>query len=418
MAVQNEVGAEEDDFFEKHLRRMLDAPSFTEKETTSRGTPWNFNNSAPAPPPSCSEASTRSSDGRGPGDGLGWSSGYFSSGRDQWNSPASSRPGAPPTSHARSLPAEQAMQRTRARDSYAVRDPDVRPPSPPRPTHGHSESESNRQQILNHSKEAVCQPSAKPFWAQPAQRMSLRPHGQAAVIPHGQQQQRGYQAQADRMNSEDAENLLAASFCGYSTAPQVQPSSSSRPGAKAKSKKAPKQVSRCLQCNQVAGDSSFDHTCPVCGAVVCAVCVDDFRLIISSYRCPGCGDEQANQEVLQNSAWLRNAFRSARIMYANIAKSWTNLLSSGEEETDSGGSRSDTTPASRQCGKGPAKPAGEGIYAGPPATRQGAASAQPKALPKRHGATPQHRTRMPVGWEEAVPQQKGEDVWHTMLQDL
>ena len=34
---------------------------------------------------------------------------------------------------------------------------------------------------------------------------------------------------------------------------------------------------------------------------------DDFKLIISSYRCPQCGEEKANQSLLTKSAWRRDA---------------------------------------------------------------------------------------------------------------
>merc|ERR1719188_2188524 len=66
---------------------------------------------------------------------------------------------------------------------------------------------------------------------------------------------------------------------------------------------------RCCRCKQIT-TSYFDHHCPKCDAIVCISCLDDFRLILSNFRCPHCGDEASNQQALQREIWFINAYRS------------------------------------------------------------------------------------------------------------
>eukprot|EP00928_Gymnodinium_smaydae_P036247 TRINITY_DN25352_c0_g1_i1.p1 TRINITY_DN25352_c0_g1~~TRINITY_DN25352_c0_g1_i1.p1 ORF type:complete len:382 (-),score=66.34 TRINITY_DN25352_c0_g1_i1:137-1282(-) len=85
---------------------------------------------------------------------------------------------------------------------------------------------------------------------------------------------------------------------------------------------------RCCRCNQVS-NSYFDHSCPGCRAIMCMECLDDFRLILRSYRCPKCGDEEANQASLEHHVLVINAYRNTRRAVGAISESIVNLFNFG-----------------------------------------------------------------------------------------
>eukprot|EP00929_Paragymnodinium_shiwhaense_P029587 TRINITY_DN16915_c0_g2_i1.p1 TRINITY_DN16915_c0_g2~~TRINITY_DN16915_c0_g2_i1.p1 ORF type:complete len:475 (-),score=71.85 TRINITY_DN16915_c0_g2_i1:316-1740(-) len=111
---------------------------------------------------------------------------------------------------------------------------------------------------------------------------------------------------------------------------------------------APQQDVRCCRCHQVAG-SYFDHKCPRCNVIVCESCLDDFRMILHSYRCPKCGEEKANQEALQQQVWLLNAYRTTRRTLSSIGESIANFFSSGSGE-DGDASQQSSSRRKRRTG--------------------------------------------------------------------
>lgn len=169
---------------------------------------------------------------------------------------------------------------------------------------------------------------------------------------------------------------------------------------------------RCIQCGKQVEDlSSLDHTCPKCSAVVCHNCVDDFRLILESYRCPRCGDQTENQALLRQNAWYRGMYRSARAAYVSMNRSWATLFSS--EEVDDPEASSNGRVGC--CGKGwhvtsseiasapDSKATPQQSQASRPDQLQAAAPRPAAKPPASNPATaqPDHRTRLPAGWEEA-----------------
>lgn len=82
---------------------------------------------------------------------------------------------------------------------------------------------------------------------------------------------------------------------------------------------------RCCRCGQ-ATTSYFDHTCPQCAAIMCTGCLDDFRLILHSFRCPACGDERASQASLQQEIMLLNAYRGTSRVFSGIGESIAGLF--------------------------------------------------------------------------------------------
>lgn len=83
----------------------------------------------------------------------------------------------------------------------------------------------------------------------------------------------------------------------------------------------------CVRCGKKQA-SYFDHCCPKCKATVCISCLDDFRLIINSYRCPQCGDQEENQAVLSSELWMIDAYRGAQHAWTALRLNVASLLSS------------------------------------------------------------------------------------------
>lgn len=178
---------------------------------------------------------------------------------------------------------------------------------------------------------------------------------------------------------------------------------------------------RCIQCgSQAVERSSFDHNCPKCGVLVCYNCVDDFRLIIASYQCPQCGDEEANQALLTNTAWLRNVFRKAKTAYFSFGESWKALFTADAEDRTS--KLEGITPLHRCCATSTALSTDSAqvnvdamcpslTYSrappGPAPSRRPQTQAFPPfevGAPVTGAAStpPDHRTRLPAGWTEAM----------------
>jgi len=374
----------------------MDVPSFT--EVPPNGFCQNAWSSGAAARMPASQASTRSSDGRG---GAGEvsaasSSGYFSSG------PASKAGSRSAEAHHRSVrppPAPPALEWESP--AGPSRETGCQTP-PPRPSRQVPEGE--------------WETPPRPVRQQaPPQR---RPPAASASAPALHQQQ---PAQAMRMHSEDCQS---GTFCGLLTAPTppkpsqrrqdlATPSPNTRPMNRG-SFRAPGTAGarQCVQCGaQAVEASSFDHTCPRCNVVVCYQCVDDFRLIISSYRCPHCGDEKENQALLTNSAWQRNMLRSAKTVYKSIGDSWNALFTF---EEPSGNSASGQAGGAIICGQ---QIGGVACFN---AFDSNASMAPPTGQPQRQapmGRNPQgvhvarephatlepdHRTRLPAGWEEGA----------------
>lgn len=234
--------------------------------------------------------------------------------------------------------------------------------------------------------------------------------------------------------SEDNDQLMNAStFCGLLTPSQcARPVSActpktthsvsntpARPRNKSFRAKSSAGPDRCIQCgSQAVERSSFDHNCPKCGVLVCYNCVDDFRLIIDSYRCPQCGDEEANQALLTNTAWLRNVFRKAKTAYFSLGESWKTLFTI---DPGNGMSKPEGTTPLHCCAKSTAlstDSAQVNVDAMCPSLTYN--RAPPGAAPSRRPQTqcrppsavaapaaaastaPDHRTRLPAGWTEAM----------------
>jgi predicted RNA-binding Zn-ribbon protein involved in translation (DUF1610 family) len=215
-----------------------------------------------------------------------------------------------------------------------------------------------------------------------------------------------------RTASEDNEQLLSASvLCGLVSQPPPKDRQKTEfpqtPQAhqlrRTQSTRSHRKVDpyRCVQCRGVtAPNSTFDHTCPVCGVVVCHNCVDDFRLIIATYRCPHCGNEKENQALLGKTAWMRKAYRSAQTMYMTFTDSWQALFAA---ETDHD-SRCTSQPVRQQS-----------VQELRPQGQLQKERSMPSLYSKGHTAPaavaaasqPEFKTMLPVGWEEAGFQTRG-----------
>lgn len=222
---------------------------------------------------------------------------------------------------------------------------------------------------------------------------------------------------AARMLSEDNDDLLNnSSLCGMLTPPpktlsrgQAQRFQSTPPKSRANPAKAGSH--RCVQCGAQASElSSFDHTCPKCGVVVCYNCVDDFRLIIPSYQCPHCGEQQANQAELIRTAWLRNMLRSAKSVYRSINESWnamflpescdTRPLCGNAMDSEVNRSGNQRLP----CGAYPlqAAPSREGPMKLSNSSAANTPNKSAESASPAEASMPEHRTRLPAGWEEGA----------------
>lgn len=104
------------------------------------------------------------------------------------------------------------------------------------------------------------------------------------------------------------------------------------------------EESRCHRCGQRDG-SYFDHSCPKCNAIVCLACLDDFRLILHSFRCPRCGEMEKNQESLKKEIWSINAYRTARRAFTSLGSAFTHLFQRDGVSTSSASRLADQPPA-------------------------------------------------------------------------
>jgi len=79
---------------------------------------------------------------------------------------------------------------------------------------------------------------------------------------------------------------------------------------------------RCCRCQRTA-NSYFDHKCNTCQSIMCVDCLEDFRQILHSYRCPRCGEEQQNQEALRQEIWMLNIHRSTQRAFNMLGESFS-----------------------------------------------------------------------------------------------
>jgi hypothetical protein len=167
---------------------------------------------------------------------------------------------------------------------------------------------------------------------------------------------------------------------------------------------------RCCRCSMPVG-SYFDHTCPQCEGIICLACLDDVKFILSSYRCPHCGDQKHNQEPLNNSIWYLNVYRSAQKAVAAVPILAAGLFGFGPE--------GNAKRTSKQACVEEDNTAMQSQHHGPPpavATQQKKAAAAVKGPPPppprpkpKAGAAPQasqdrpeYTTQPPPGWEEGA----------------
>lgn len=215
-----------------------------------------------------------------------------------------------------------------------------------------------------------------------------------------------------RLQSEDNDHFLNGAFCGLlmsgeefqrkSQSEECQkraPASTQAQSRHASSKPNAGESHRCVRCGAPAGEAaSFDHICPKCGVMVCHECADDCRLIISSYRCPRCGDERSNQILLERTAWQRKMYRSAKTMYRSVSESWQALFT--------GGAPSSSHAEADGTGFGHARSEHQRPHGQPPPSSQTGAQPQrrqaPQAPARPEVAGPDHKTRLPVGWAEGA----------------
>lgn len=183
---------------------------------------------------------------------------------------------------------------------------------------------------------------------------------------------------------------------------------------------APDTTSQCMRCRQSCG-SYFDHTCPQCTAVMCALCLEDFRFIVDGYRCLVCGEEKANQDAMRRELWYLGTYRKTQFALTSVSASISGLFSW------SGASQSQASSVSR-CGlraehdasmqSGYSTEAGSGYWQPPPSAApagrsemlppRGNASAAGPSSARDREAMPEYRTRPPAGWEEAQAAQSVE----------
>eukprot|EP00446_Apocalathium_sp_SHHI-4_P086774 CAMPEP_0177475236 /NCGR_PEP_ID=MMETSP0369-20130122/22920_1 /TAXON_ID=447022 ORGANISM="Scrippsiella hangoei-like, Strain SHHI-4" /NCGR_SAMPLE_ID=MMETSP0369 /ASSEMBLY_ACC=CAM_ASM_000364 /LENGTH=453 /DNA_ID=CAMNT_0018950335 /DNA_START=39 /DNA_END=1399 /DNA_ORIENTATION=- len=143
-----------------------------------------------------------------------------------------------------------------------------------------------------------------------------------------------------------------------------------------------KKSSRCCRCKQPC-TSYFDHACPKCRGIVCVACLDDFRMILTTYRCPKCGEDEENRATLQHEVVAINLYRSVARVASVVGSVARGLV------------MSPNLSSQRQPGKKHAMGASD------PVVR---AQANPDATP----ATPEHHTRLPANWYHgALPSLSG-----------
>lgn len=208
---------------------------------------------------------------------------------------------------------------------------------------------------------------------------------------------------------------------------QQQPSPQSSPQRRAPQQRVQKkkEPERCLQCRQEPS-SYLDHTCPKCGALVCAACLDDFRMIAKSYRCPRCGDEESNQERLQRNLWMMGAVRSTKLAFGALGQSihegLSDLFTADEERAEEmstallpalHASQYSDTPSGQSSGynngaalkdaarQNPAH-AGDGVCSGPTYTSRQGAQSQQASRQANSVMKPDHRTRPPPDWRQGA----------------
>jgi len=88
----------------------------------------------------------------------------------------------------------------------------------------------------------------------------------------------------------------------------------------------------CTCCGvQITSYASFSHRCPKCGIIICHHCVEDFKLIITTYRCPQCGEQEANQALLMDTEWRRSALRATRGISRSFGESLRSMFAADDE---------------------------------------------------------------------------------------
>lgn len=166
----------------------------------------------------------------------------------------------------------------------------------------------------------------------------------------------------------------------------------------------PRKV-ECVRCGQTNA-SYFDHSCPKCAATVCFSCLDDFRLILNSYRCPQCGDQEENQAVLASEMWMLNAYRGAQHAWTAFRMNMSDLLASVDPCS--------VGPLRRQpveYAQSNMQLQAEQVYAAQRASElahaakavQPASFGRPPSPPRQRAslaAAPDHQTRPPATWSE------------------
>jgi len=182
---------------------------------------------------------------------------------------------------------------------------------------------------------------------------------------------------------------------------------------------------KCCRCKQL-GSSYFDHVCPQCKVMVCLACLDDFRMILTTFRCPKCGEEAENRAALQHEIWMINIFRSAERVVGTVGAVAKHVVtlgsgSSAHPPSAAGGRAStqrlapgevrpsmpasdDLVPAVPEHGTRlpanwypPARGSMVNLAAGPGACGRKATAPPPPA--REEAAVPEHQTRLPVNWQ-------------------
>jgi hypothetical protein len=174
---------------------------------------------------------------------------------------------------------------------------------------------------------------------------------------------------------------------------------------------------RCCRCSMPVG-SYFDHTCPRCCGIVCLNCLDDVKFIISSYRCPYCGDQQYNEEALKQTLWYLKVYRNAQRAVGAVPILFAGLFGYGPEGVGSRNAKQscameeeEEQPSQFESQKqGPVQAKQSSAHnKGPPPPppkpkpKAKAASARPGAG-SGSGAqdTPEYHTRPPADWMEGA----------------
>lgn len=112
--------------------------------------------------------------------------------------------------------------------------------------------------------------------------------------------------------------------------------------------------------------------------MVCLDCLNDYRLILSNYRCLQCHDEESNREVLRRNLWLINTYKSTNRMMGALRKVF--------------------------CGPPCLSDEGQPITIERAASGRDRREANGTRLPEHLASPPsgeaQHGTRLPVNWQE------------------